>query len=190
MKQRAYLSWFSMQWCHLSVGAPSSLSYLLLPQVWAEPWRASVCALVLQGLPHMWAGAAVTEVVLVEVVLPGRGRCAAAGVMGSKTSTWTLSSQRRWHCIWTLQALPLEGEEPGNETPPSVVMSSQTPLHTNATGWSDLLPAYVCEEGGGGAFKPRLGEGDGWAYVGPVCRRTDRRWDAWLCERTHGDWRS
>lgn len=164
------------------------LCLLLHPQVWAEPWRVSVYAPVLPGLPRTWAGAAVTEVALVEAVPPARGRCAAAGATGSKTSTWTLSSQRRWHCIWTLQAPPLlEGEEPGNETPPSVVMSSQTPLHTNATGWSDLLPAYVCEGVGGKPSKPRLGEGDGWAYVGQMRRWTDRRSDAWLCWRTRAE---
>lgn len=146
----AYPSDFSTQWYSLSVCCflfhLSGL--LLLPQVWVEPWRVSVCALVLQGLPHTWVGAAVTQVA--EVVLLARGRSAVAGVTGSKMLTWTLSSQRRWRCIWTLQAPPLpEGGQPGNETPPSVVMSSQTPLHTNATGWSDLLPAYVCEGGGG-----------------------------------------
>lgn len=129
---------------------------VISPQDWVAPWRVSVYAPVLQGLPHMWVGAAVMEVVRVEEVLLARGRCAAADVMGSKMLTWTLSSQRRWHCIWTLQALPLlEGEEPGNETPPSVVMSSQTPLLTNAIGWSDLLPAYVCEGSWGRAFQAK-----------------------------------
>lgn len=149
-----FLSYFFIHGCPLSVAALSFISFFpLLLQVWAEPWQVSVCALVLQGLPHMWVEAAVMEVVLAEVVLLARGRCAEAGAMGSKMSTWTLSSQRRWRCIWTPQAPPLlEGGEPGNETPPSVVMSSQTHLHTNATGWSDLLPAYVCMcvYGGGG----------------------------------------
>lgn len=154
--------------CCSSIYLSIYLSCLLLHQVWVEPWRVSVCAPVRRGHPPMWVGAAVMEAVRVVVDPPAQGRCVAADVMGSKTSTWTLSSQRRWHCIWTLQALPLpEEEEPGNETPPSVVMSSQTPLLTNATGWSDVLPAYVCEGVGGGGepSKPRLGEGDGWAYV-------------------------
>lgn len=131
------------------------LSCLFLLQAWVEPWRVSVFDLVHQALPHTWVGAALMEEVQVEVVLLAQGRCAAADAMGSKTLTWTLSSQRRWHCIWTPQALPLlEGEEPGNETPPSVVMSSQTPLHTSATGWSDLISfLLMCvRRGGSGSF--------------------------------------
>lgn len=143
--------------------------------VWVEPWRVSVFAQELPVLQHMWVGAAVTEAALLEAVPLAPGRCAAAGVTGSRTSTWTLSSQRKWPCIWTLQAPPPpEGEEPGNETPPSAVMSSQTPPHTNATGWSDLLPAYVCEGGWGEALEAeaRRGEGDGRAYVGQMDGQT------------------
>lgn len=137
----------------------------LLPQAWVGPWRASVCAPALQGRPRTWAEAAAAE-----AAPPAPCQPAAAGATAFKTSTWTLSSQRKWRCTWTPQALPPLGEgQPGKGTPPSAATSSRTHRRTNVTGWSDP-PARVCVCVWGG----RTGEWRG--SVGLVWdRQTDSR---------------